>query len=388
MVFRCLSSSLAKYCLLVSCLAAPPFISATQADDSADKLEALRKTMAEVKAELERVKNNRSELLSELEGSENKIGELSEQVDKLKGELGDKKNQMEDLRTEKEAAISAKKQHQQAAGQHIRSAYLLGQQSHLKLLLNQQNPARASRNLKYLDYLVRSRSDKISAFSSAVQKINRIEPQIASAAAAIESNHQKLSQQRQSLIATQAERKRTLQRLEQAIASTDARLQALEQDRQQLQKLVVRIFEVTDEMDFSVPDTVAITKMKGRLPWPTKGKIAKRFGFYRVDGRLRWQGVLIDASEGEPVKAVHNGRVVFADYLRGQGLLIMIDHGSDYMSIYAHNQSLYKKVGDWVAAGEQIASVGNSGGQQTSQLYFELRHKLVPINPQGWLGKA
>jgi len=120
------------------------------------------------------------------------------------------------------------------------------------------------------------------------------------------------------------------------------------------------------------------------LSWPTKGKISHRFGSYRVAGKLKWDGVVISANEGTEVRAIHEGRVVVADYLRGQGLLMIIDHGGGYLSIYAHNQSLHKQVGDWVSSGEIIAQVGNSGGQDDSGLYFEIRQNGKPVNPADW----
>lgn len=129
-------------------------------------------------------------------------------------------------------------------------------------------------------------------------------------------------------------------------------------------------------------------ELKGKLPWPTQGKIIKQFGSARATNKVRWQGLMIASDEGAPVHAVHHGRVVFADYLRGHGLLLIIDHGDSFLSLYAHNQMLYKEIGDWVSAGEEIATVGQSGGQDQAGLYFELRHQGKPTNPNSWLKKS
>ena len=125
-------------------------------------------------------------------------------------------------------------------------------------------------------------------------------------------------------------------------------------------------------------------KLKGKLPWPVVGKPSNRFGRYRNGTSLRWQGLTIPSTEGNRVEAIHSGRIVFADWLRGSGLLVIIDHGDGYMSLYAHNQSLLKEIGDWVNPGDTIATVGNSGGQQRSGLYFEIRHNGKPTDPKRW----
>ena len=171
------------------------------------------------------------------------------------------------------------------------------------------------------------------------------------------------------------------------IADTDAKLKSADEDRHHLEKLLQEVVRITGKMQMPASNH-PFNKLKGQLPWPTSGKVLHNFGSQRVANKVRWQGVLISAPEGNPVFAVHQGRVVFADYLRGQGLLLIIDHGSGFMSLYAHNQSLFKNLGDWVNAGEQVASVGQSGGQSNSALYFELRYKGEPTDPRPWLKKA
>ena len=133
---------------------------------------------------------------------------------------------------------------------------------------------------------------------------------------------------------------------------------------------------------------LSFVAMKGKLPWPTRGKLAKRYGASRVANKIKWNGWLINTDLGSPVTAVHHGRVVFSDYLRGHGLLVVIDHGNAYLSLYAHNSELYKELGEWVNQGDLIAAVGDSGGLQDHALYFELRHKGNPVNPRSWLRRS
>jgi septal ring factor EnvC (AmiA/AmiB activator) len=120
------------------------------------------------------------------------------------------------------------------------------------------------------------------------------------------------------------------------------------------------------------------------LSWPTDGQVVKRFGDPRADGRLKWQGIILSAPAGSDVRAVYNGRVIFSDWLDGMGLLLIIEHGDGYMSLYAHNQDLLKEVGEWVEPGEMIAHVGDSGGRAAAGLYFEIRKNGEPVNPGQW----
>ena len=120
------------------------------------------------------------------------------------------------------------------------------------------------------------------------------------------------------------------------------------------------------------------------MPWPAGNKLIKKFGNAKIDGKITWEGILISAKAGTSVEAIHHGRVVFSDYLRGHGLLVIVDHGDGYMSLYAHNQSLLKETGDWVSSGETISRVGNTGGQAQAGLYFEIRHQGKPTDPIKW----
>lgn len=383
-----MSNTLLRMCALVMFVfACTNSAWALTEEEKQAKLAELRATIEQVKKELENVKSNRDSMMSELEQSEKKISELNKVVEKLKGELQDKQSNLQDLRKNREALSLVKKQQTQAASSHLNAAYRLGSQSSVKLLLNQQTPANVSRNLKYFDYIVKARNQKIGELLGTLNELNRVEPQIARELNSIEQRQKNLSQQQNALQLSQVERKATLVKLEQTFRTKDAQLKSLQQDRSQLTAVLSRVIEVSSELE---PLTVSqpFAKLKGNLPWPTSGRVLRSFGSERVKGKLRWQGVLIAANEGTPVNAIHEGRVVFSDYLRGQGLLVIVDHGAGFMSLYAHNQALYKQIGDWVQGGEQIASVGLSGGQKTASLYFELRFKGEPTNPQGWLKRA
>lgn len=369
-----------------ACLLAQPAGALTEEEKTA-KLKALRETIEQVKQELDKVKNNRSDMLEALEQSEQRIQELRKKVDHLEGELGQKQTELHDLRRDKELLTQQKKQQTQAAAAHLNAAYRLGEQSSLRMLLNQQDPAGVSRNLKYFQYMVTARQEKVGVLLGTLSALAQVEPKIERTVAALAAQRQTLAHEQQALQSQRAERQKLLSQIEHTLASKDAELHNLEQNRSELQKVVSQIRQVVDK--FTPAETGApFASLKGALPWPAQGRVVRSYGSERVKGKLRWQGMLIGAAAGAPVRAVHTGRVVFADYLRGQGLLVIIDHGAGFMSLYAHNDALYTKLGAQVAAGEQIATVGASGGQTAAGLYFELRYKGEPTNPHQWLKRA
>lgn len=351
------------------------------------RLKELRATIEQLKDELNKVKSNRQELMSDLQSSETKIGELSRKVQELRKQLDEKQSHLKQLSSEKEELLAAKKQQQGSVARHLDAAYRLGQQSSLKMLLNQEDPSLLTRNLHYYRYFTKAQAEQVGRYTGTIVRIEELEPAIAAEADAIARSHSELRSKRDRLQTSQQERKRTLAKLERTIADTDAKLKSADEDRHHLEKLLREVARITGDMQLPASNQ-PFSKLKGQLPWPTSGKVLHTFGSPRVANKVRWQGVLIGAPEGHPVHAVHQGRVVFADYLRGQGLLLIIDHGSGFMSLYAHNQSLFKNLGDWVNAGEQVASVGLSGGQRSAALYFELRYKGAPTDPRPWLKKA
>lgn len=370
----------------VTCLLTMPSALAQEDPQAQARLEELRATIKDLQQELEQVKSDRNNLQADLEAAEAKVRDTRQKVRELRQELQNHQSKLNKLDEEKEALSTVKKQQQGSVGQHVNAAYQLGQQSTVKLLLNQQDPAQLSRNLKYYDYLIEARAQEIEALNSTLQQINQVESQITDTTNALARDHEALTIEQISLEQQQAERQQTLTRLERTISTTDDKLKALEDDRRNLEKVLERVVAVAGDFDLDIPEQ-PFTELKGKLPWPAQGKVVQKYGAKRIN-KLTWQGLLISAEEGSPVHAVHHGQVIFADYLRGQGLLIIVDHGGGYMSLYAHNQLLLKQMGEWVNSGEQIATVGQSGGQADAALYFELRYQGKPTNPASWLSKA
>ncbi len=367
------------------------------------KLETLQNTIQELKDELQSVKDNRNNLLYDLEENETKVGELMKKIEKIKSELGKNEQALIDLSQQKKQLIGEQRSQKKHIAQQVRAAYRLGGQSNVKLLLNQDDPEKVSRMLKYYDYFLDARTTRLSDYTNNIEKLNNIEPTIALKTEQLRQNQSSLQSRYQELQKTQQQRKETLAKINATVDNKDKELQKLAQDKALVERVLTKIANTlynSPPNSISTPssgETVSSTrtfssnnsefkKLRGKLPWPTDGKLAHKYGSDRIAGKLKWDGVIIQASSGTPVKAIHHGRVVFADYLRGQGLLIIVDHGDGFMSLYGHNQTLAKKVGSFVEAGEVIAQVGISGGQERAGLYFEIRENGQPSNPSQWCG--
>lgn len=380
-----LSAALLSAVLLLSPIAS--------SDDKAD-MEKLQKDIADMQKELKKVQGARSNVQQELQKNETQMSELQKKVEKIQQEINQQNKQIDNLHKERDDLNKAREKQQKQAAEQIRSAYILGQQPQFKVFLNQQSPERISRMMKYHSYFMAAHAEKMKNYLATIAQLNELEPQITQKTNELNGIKEELDKQQASLRDMQAQRKDTLAKINSTISSKDKELQDLLEDRRQLQSLLQKVARATTSLA-TAPSYVPLPNVgekfssrKGRLPWPTQGRITHGFGSSQIEGQLQWNGVLIVADAGQQVMSVHYGRVVFADYFRGQGLLVIVDHGEGYLSLYAHNQHLLKKAGDAVKAGESIASVGNTGGQSESGLYFEIRFQGKAIDPSDWLARA
>lgn len=369
---------------LVCCLllAAPGVFADQQA-----QLKQLQENIKKLQQELKQVQGARAELQQELQKSESEMGELLKKIDRVKREINEQNQQLDQLNNEREQLQDARRQQQDQVAEQIQAVYKTGQQSQIKLLLNQESPEQLTRMLAYHQWILAAHNEKLSGYLHTLQQLDALEPQILAKREQLEASHQQLARQQQQLKQHQNQRQQTLARMSNTLTNKQQELQHLEEDRQRLQALVEEVERALAQAPLPTSGE-AFSKRRGKLLWPTQGRLVARFGSPRAGGQMQWNGVLITGNAGQPVLAVHHGRVVFADYFRGHGLLLIIDHGEGYLSLYAHNQSLFKSTGDWVAAGDAIASVGNSGGQEQVGLYFEIRQGGKPIDPAPWLARV
>lgn len=244
------------------------------------------------------------------------------------------------------------------------------------------------RAMVYFDYLNKARSQHIQDYLENIRHKQTLEADITATTRELEALARKQLDQKEELSGFRNDRKRLLARLNKDIESQQLTLKDLENSRNRIEKLLMSLGELLADIP-AAPDTQQpFSRLKGKLPWPTKGSIAADFGSSRHQGDLKWNGVLINAAYGTPVRVITHGRVAFADWLQGFGFITIIDHNDGYMSLYGHNQAQYKQAGDWVEAGEVIATVGDSGGQENTGLYFEIRYQGKPVNPAQWCSSS
>lgn len=362
------------------------------ADEKAD-MEKLQKEIAALQKELKSVQGARSGLQKDLEKSETEINDLEKKAEEIRKELNQQNQDLNNLKQERIQLEKQRSTQEEKISAQILAAYKLGQQSDIKLLLNQESPDKVSRLMTYHGYFVMAQQKKIETYRNTISRIDTIAPDIEKKTLQLASMQTQLDKQRNALGTAHKERQVALNKVNSQIKNKQQELTQLNEDRQKLQVLLSRVTrKIASSGALKSPTYVPLPKggekfsvRKGKLPWPIQGKIIHRYGSPRIAGQLNWNGAYIAGNSGNKVIAVHHGRVVFSDYFGGHGLLIIIDHGEGFLSLYAHNQSLLKKAGDPVIAGESIAIVGNSGGQSTDGVYFEIRRDGKPIDPSTWL---
>ena len=350
-----------------------------------------RKAEAElqaVKAEIERITRQvsaeqveRDRLTHELRTSELSVGKLRDSLSEVRRERAE--------RAARRAALAAEQREREAEVQHnraalagqLRAAYLIGRQEPLKLLLNQKDPALVGRMFAYYSYFGRARAGQIKLIEDDMQRIAELDGELAAEDQQLAELEKQQRAQLRALEQARTQRTHVLASLE---AQSHTRAQNLERLRSQQAGLEKLLRELRTAMErFPLEGNDAFARLRGKLAWPVSGRLVARFGDARAGG-VHWDGVLVATERGAPVKAVCQGRVIYADWLPGLGLLTIVDHGDGYLSLYGHNERLYKAAGEPVASGEPIAAAGDSGGSSRPELYFEIRKGGKPVDPRPW----
>ncbi len=370
-------------------LAGAPAPAATKPEADARKAEA---ELQAVKAEIERITRQvsseqveRDRLTRDLRGAELSVGRAREELAELKRERAEHAARRAALTAEQqEREAQLEKNRAELAGQ-LRAAYLIGRQEPLKLLLNQEDPALAGRMFAYYGYFGHARAGQIKAIEDDVQRIAELTAELDAEDAQLAALEQRRRGELSSLEQARAQRSQVLAGLE---AESRTRAESLERLRSQQAGLEQLLRELRAAMErYPLEAAGAFAKLRGKLAWPVSGHLVARFGDTRAGG-VHWDGVLVATERGSPVKAVCEGRIIYADWLPGLGLLAIVDHGDGYLSLYGHNERLYKGVGERVAAGDTIAAAGDSGGSGRTELYFEIRKGGKPVDPRPWFKAA
>ncbi len=358
--------------------------SAAEERQAREKLDAVRAEIKALAEQQHQTEGERGEAARALRTKETELADVARDVHALDEKLAAQQGDLDRLDAERAKLETALKSQRDALGALLRSAYALGRNEELKLLLQQNDVAAIARVLAYNRYFQRARVGRIDQLSVDLEQLAKVQDSIRAKTAELASTRDARAAEGEKLEQERGERETLVGALDAKLKEQGARAAALGKDEKALTALIEKLRDVFADIPKQLSGAEPFASERGRLPWPVPGKIARAFGAADESGR-RSSGLLIAAKNGTAVHAVSHGRVVFADWLRGYGLMTIVDHGDGYLSLYGCNETLLKDVGDWVNAGETIATSGASGGQKTPGLYFEVRAKGQPVDPKAWL---
>ena len=360
-------------------------------DDTVDArqrdLVDLERQVQGVGAELLGQNAERQALIAELEAREKDVATLAIAGRELERLVSEQSRVAQELRTRESQEQAALVAEIARLSELLRTAYAMGRADGLRMLLNQEDPIRASRVMSYFAYLNRERVRGIQAVEASAARLARLAHGAELETMRLRELAARQETARRRLETAKAERAQVLSGLEQAIASREGDLASLSRNAENLRLLVEHLRQRAQIKAELQVQRDPFSSRRGRLAWPLlEGRIRAGFGTAKPGSDQTWDGCLLGAREGEEVRSIYDGRVIYADWLLGFGLLLVIDHGDGFMSFYGHNQALLKEVGEWVAAAEVIGLSGNSGGRDEPVLYFAIRHNGEPIDPAKWCG--
>jgi septal ring factor EnvC (AmiA/AmiB activator) len=379
-VLKIVSSLTLLSCLLtpIHCIASESTNEKAKQRNSA-KLNEVQQAIAKQESNIFNTSKARETLEKQLKTDDLAIAKVAKAINETEQSLKSTQEKISALSEEKQQLTSQKIAQEELLAKQLRSAYTTGQHDYLKLLLNQQRSEKIQRTLTYYQYMNKARINEIEKFQATIAQLVLITSQHQTQVENLKTLKESQQEQRTTLNKNKNNRSKTLESLGKELLSSKQQLAKLKTDEANLAAALQKLTEIIRaEIDLN-----GLSKLKHKLTWPVKGRLLRSFGS-RKQGHLKWKGVLLGASIGNQVQTIYNGTVIFSDWLKGYGLLTVIDHGNGYMSLYAHNQTLLKSVGDRVETGEPIALVGQSGGQDRPGLYFEIRHQGKAVNPKLW----
>ncbi|WP_350602901.1 peptidoglycan DD-metalloendopeptidase family protein [Pseudoalteromonas sp. SMN1298-MNA-CIBAN-0114] len=343
--------------------------------DLSEVQNALEQSQAEYNAQRKKI----ASLQKNLKSHELDIAKNAKALNMAEQSVKETKTQQKELQNKADELDKKHTQFQKILAAQLKSAYMAGGDDYSKMLLNQEDTAKFERTLSYYNYLNKARIEQIEDLKDLQQQIVQNQEELVKTQEKLALLFDEQKRRQTALLNAQSERQANLKNLQAQLNSTKSSINYLKENQQ---TLVATIEELEKEKTQKI-ELLGLNKNKGKLNWPSKGKLEHTFG-QRKHGGIDWKGVLIGAKEGTNINSVHNGQVVFADWLKGYGWVIVVDHGEGFMSLYGHAQTLLRDVGDMVREGETLALVGQSGGQASSGLYFEIRHKGRAVNPVKW----
>lgn len=366
---------------------AEPAAPSAEERDAQQKLDATRAEIRKLAEQRRLTEAEKGGVAVELRDRETRIATIARELRQLDERLAEQQRALDELQARKRELEGKLKTQRDALAALLRSAYALGRHEELKLILQQNEVATTSRVLAYHRYFQRARMDRIGELLADLVDLAKVQQAIEAQVAEITTTRDARNVESARLDAERVERQGVLDALDASLRDQGARLAALGKDEAALLGLLERLRDVFADIPKQLQAAEPFAARRGRLPWPLAGKIAVGFGSSDDSGRAI-SGIVVAANTGAEIRAVSHGRVAYADWLKGYGLILILDHGDGYMSLYGYNETLLKDVGDWVDAGEPIATAGTSGGRRNAGLYFELRARGKPLDPRGWLKSA
>lgn len=344
-----------------------------------DQLKQVDQQIKETRQTIARQKAERQQLQGNLKKIDTEIGKLSAELERLGRQQGEQQQQRQQLQQQLDKLRAESKAQQALLVKQLRAAYASGEDDYLKMLLNLQSLGEMERMMGYYQRFNDARLDQLKELKATKAQLQGTQQQLDRALARLASLSSQAKERQQSLAGQKQQRQGTIDKLSRQIQNQSSELEQLVGDRNALNQLI----KEAERKARLRAGTQTLKGQEGKLAWPVDGRVQKLFGKNRAAG-IEWKGVIINAAEGAKVKAVAGGTVVYADWVRGFGLLLVVQHGDGYMSLYGQNQALLRGVGDEVTAGEQIALVGRSGGQNEPGLYFEIRREGQAVDPARW----
>lgn len=365
------------------CLSLIPWAQAAQDPAATEQqLKQVQQQISRLQTALEKRRRVLAKAEAELRDFDKRIGMVTAELRQLNGQKQQLQQQRGDLGDDEARLTAELRQREALIRDLLREQYKLGRQPGIELLLSQQDPQQLSRMLHYYDSLTSRLGSELEDYRSRLQQLTATQTAISTTDGELLATRTRLQQQHGILAQAREGQARTLATLKQAHQQDNTRLGRLQADKAELEAVLKEIRRSLEQIRLK-QDGLKFSQRKGKLDWPVTGKVKRAFGS-RVDN-VNYEGLLIAADAGTPVKAVHHGRVVFADWLRGYGLVLILDHGSGYLSLYGHNDSLLREPGEWVGTGETLALAGSSGGSTEPGLYFALRYQGRSTDPIVWL---
>lgn len=387
------TARLSPYALLVGVALVSLFSLSGQTapDDREAQLERMRARIDRLQRELNDATGRRDAAREELQAEERRINDLSRALRETELRLRQQTRILAGLQQREQRKRLDLREQLLALETQVRAAYTVGRQPYLKMLLNQESPAAAARAVAYYRYFNEARVARIGETQAALAGLQELEGQIRDNTEELNRLRATQEREREALQHTRRRRADMVARLERQVTDRAQEIARLRADEERLARLLRELKTLLPEANVPFPGPKdRFASLKGRLPLPASGRITARYGQPKGVGDLAWRGIFLAAKEGQDVRAVSRGRVAFADWLRGFGLLLILDHGDGYMTLYGHNEVLHRRAGDWVEAGQPIAAAGSTGDAPGTGVYFEIRHNGVPHDPLQWcaVGRA